>query len=60
MESTYLTVLGEVDLERLGIILKAEGAHGEEDVLTVDRFPLFLMAFFRRYDRSDPSGPGLI
>ena len=49
---TYLAVLGQVNLERLGVVLEAERAHREEDVLAVDGFPLFLMALLRRCDRS--------
>ncbi len=51
MES-YLAVLGQINLERLGVVLEAERAHREEDVLAVDGFPLFLMALLRRCDRS--------
>ena len=30
----------EVELERLDVVVEAEGGHGEEDVLPVDRLPL--------------------
>ena len=35
-----LSVLLEVELERLDVVVEAEGGHGEEDVLPVDRLPL--------------------
>ena len=35
-----LSVLLEVELERLHVVVEAEGGHGEEDVLAVDRLPL--------------------
>ncbi len=43
----YLAVFGQVDLERFAIVLKPERAHGEEDVLAVDGFPLLLLALLR-------------
>ena len=46
---TYLAVLGQIDLERLTVVLEPERAHGKEDVFTVDRFPLFLVALLGRY-----------
>jgi hypothetical protein len=48
---TYLSVLRQVNLECLGVVLKPEGAHGEENVLAIDSFPLFLMALLGRCDR---------
>jgi hypothetical protein len=48
----YLAVLGQVDLECLGIVLETERAHGKENVLAIDRFPLLLMALLGRCDRS--------
>ena len=35
-----LSVLLEVELERLDVVVEAEGGHGEEDVLPVDGLPL--------------------
>ena len=39
-----LSVLLEVELERLHVVVEAEGGHGEEDVLAVDRLPLLRLA----------------
>ena len=39
-----LSVLLEVELERLDVVVEAEGGHGEEDVLAVDRLPLLSLA----------------
>jgi hypothetical protein len=45
--STYLTVLGKIDLESLSVILKPQRCHSEENVLAVNRLSLLLLAFLR-------------
>ncbi len=40
---SYFSVLGEIDLERLGVVLKPERRHGEQDILAVDSLPLLLV-----------------
>jgi hypothetical protein len=44
-EWPYFSVLGEINLERLRVILETQRGHGEEDVLAINGFPLFLVAF---------------
>jgi hypothetical protein len=41
---THLSITGEINLQRLAIILKAKGCHGEENIFTVDRLALLLLA----------------
>lgn len=50
--TTHLAVLGQVDLERLGIVFEAQRRHGIQDVFAVDRLSLFLMALLRGCDGS--------
>lgn len=45
----YLPVLGQIDLERFGIIFKAQRCHGKEDILTVDSLALLLLTFLGCY-----------
>lgn len=47
--ATHLTVPGEVDLQRLPVVLKPERSHGEQDVFAVYGFALLLLAFFRSW-----------
>ena len=51
-KASYLSILGEIDLESFGIVLKAQRVHSKEDVLAIDSFSLFLVAFFRCCDQS--------
>lgn len=48
-KATHLTVPGEVDLQRLPVVLKPERSHGEQDVFPVDGFTLLLLAFLRSW-----------
>jgi hypothetical protein len=41
---TYLTILGQVNLERFSIVFKTQRGHGEENVFPVYSLSLFLMA----------------
>ncbi len=41
----YISVFGQVDLERLSVVLEAQGGHGKQDILAVNCFALFLVAF---------------
>jgi hypothetical protein len=43
---THISVLGQVNLQRLGIVFKAERGHGKEDILAVYCFSFFLVTFF--------------
>lgn len=43
---TYFTVFGEIDFERFGVIFKAQGCHGKQDILTVDRLPFLMLTLF--------------
>lgn len=47
MWCAYLSVLGKVDLEGLGIVFKAQRSHGKENIFTVDSLALFLLALLR-------------
>ena len=42
----YLPITRQIDLQGLGVILEAKRRHGKEDILAIDRFALFLLAFF--------------
>jgi hypothetical protein len=46
----YFAVLGEVDLQCLGIVLEPKGCHGEENIFTIDRLSLLLVALLRCCD----------
>lgn len=35
----YLTVLGQIDLERVGVVLEAERRHRKQDIFSIDGFP---------------------
>lgn len=63
----YFTILGQVDLQSLGVIFETERRHGKEDVLAVDRLSLFLVTFLgcfddvsfhRNKDKARPMVPG--
>ena len=41
----YLPITRQIDLQSLGVVLEAQGRHGEEDILAVDSFAFFLLAF---------------
>lgn len=41
----HLSVLVEVQLQRLDVLLKAQRAHRPDEVVTIDGFPLFTLAF---------------
>mmetsp|Transcript_340 Transcript_340/g.996 ORF Transcript_340/g.996 Transcript_340/m.996 type:complete len:267 (+) Transcript_340:261-1061(+) len=43
-----LPVLGEVQLERLNVLVKPEGRHGPQKIVPIDRLALFLHALVRR------------
>lgn len=51
--AAYLAVPRQVDLEGFGVVLEAEGRHGEEDVLAVDRLALLLLALLGGCQVSD-------
>jgi len=46
-ETTYFAGLGEVNLERFGVVLKAERRHREQNIFAVDGLSLLLLALFR-------------
>lgn len=48
--SAHFSVLGEIDLKSFPIVLESKRAHGKEDVLSVDCFPLLLLTLFRGYN----------
>lgn len=54
---TDLAVLGEIDLEGLGIVLKSKRSHGKQNILAVDGLALFLLAFLGCYRRFISCGP---
>lgn len=43
-----LAVLGEVDLERLNVLIEAQCAHRPQNIVSIDRFPLLLLALIAR------------
>ena len=45
----YLTILGQINLERLRIIFESKGCHREQDIFSIDCLTLFLLAFLRSY-----------
>lgn len=57
-----LPVLGQVRLERLDVLVEAQGTHGPQYVVTIDRFPLLLQALVRglRRDEGDELRNGLL
>jgi hypothetical protein len=44
-DKTHLAILGQIYLERLGIVLEAQRRHGEENVLSIHRLSLLLLTF---------------
>lgn len=42
---THLAILGQVDLERLRVVLKTQRRHCEQNILAIDRLALFLVTF---------------
>jgi hypothetical protein len=50
----YITILGQVNFEDFSVILKAEGCHGEYNILPIHRLPLLLMTLLRSYPPSAP------
>ena len=42
---SYLTVLGQIDLQSFRVVLEAERGHREQNVFTVHGLPLLLLAF---------------
>jgi hypothetical protein len=48
MITTYISVLLQVDLERVDVLLEAERGHGPEQVVPVDGLPLLLLALVAR------------
>lgn len=45
---THFAIFGEIDLERLGVVLEPKRGHGEENVFSIDRLALLLLTFFGR------------
>lgn len=43
----YFSVLGQIDLERLGVVLETQGRHGKKDILSVDSLSLLLVTLLR-------------
>jgi hypothetical protein len=43
-EGTHFAILGQIYLQRLGVVLETQRRHGEEDILSIDRLPLLLLA----------------
>lgn len=46
LHKSYLAIFRQIDLERLGVVLKTQGRHGEQNIFTVDGLALLLLAFF--------------
>lgn len=44
---TDLAILGKVNLESLGIVLKTERGHREQNILAIDSLALLLLALLR-------------
>ncbi len=51
-ENAYFTILCQVDLQSFCIVFETQRGHGEENVLAIDRLPLFLVAFLRSCNRT--------
>jgi len=45
--STYLAILGKVNLKSLGVVLKTKRGHRKENILAVDGLALLLLTFLR-------------
>lgn len=43
----YITVLGKIHLQGFSIVFKPKRRHSKEDIFTVDRLSLFLLALLR-------------
>lgn len=48
-----IPILGEVNLERFDVLVKAEGGHGPEEIVSVDGLALFLQALVRGFGRDE-------
>jgi len=46
LRPTHLSVLGEIDFEGFGIVLESKRGHSKENVLSINRLSLLLLAFF--------------
>lgn len=49
LRRTYFSILGQINLECFSVVFEAEGCHGKENVLAIDRLAFFLLAFLRRW-----------
>ncbi len=45
-QKTHFAILGEVDLQRLCVVLETKGGHGEENVFPIYRLALLLLTLF--------------
>lgn len=50
---THLPQLGQVDFQRLRVVLKPERDHGVEDVLSANGLPLLHLTLLRRLGRDE-------
>lgn len=49
---SHLAIFREINFEGLGVVLEAEGRHRKEDIFSIDRFSLLLLAFLGGFNSS--------